>query len=408
MRIKGLKLEKINDRLRFSAIIEWEDCDQKNREIYFETNKEFLNGFISSPNALVVASILPAMFFGERRLKIDSGICPDLKEGLITNMNWYSFWYGEKYKPVAIEAPTLNELDSSNTKKTVGLFLSGGVDSLYSLRINRLSFPVNHHSSISDCFLVHGFDIYHDESMDKKFETFDRALISLRTIASDAKVNLIPVYTNIRHLCSDVDFWMKWFHGAALSSVAHVFSGRLHKIILASGSNVANLRPWGSHPAIDSNYSSSTLAVRHDYLRERFDKISLIANWNVALNNMRVCTANKRDLLNCGSCEKCIRTMLALFILGKLKFSNAFPEKNISKKLLRKIILSDRNQYIVEYYIDFIRRLESMGRKDLAGVLKREFGLIGNVKRFDAKYLGGILVKLWSCLRLILFWKRYE
>src|SRR3989338_2744036 len=187
--------------------------------------------------------------------------------------------------------------------------------------MNRLNFPPDHPSLIRDGFLVHGFDMYSDEKYDKKMETFDRAVGALKKISEDAKVHLIPVYTNIRHLHSDVLFWMNWFFGAALSSVAHVFAPRLSNIVISSDGTVAEVKPWGSHPVVDPNYGSCDVQIAHGQLRSRLEKIKTIAEWAPALHNMRVCTKNVPGMLNCGQCEKCIRTMTMLLAIGKLKES---------------------------------------------------------------------------------------
>lgn len=54
----------------------------------------------------------------------------------------------------------------------------------------------------------------------------------------------------------------------------------------------------------------------------RNDKINFIANYEVAKKNLHVCTAKE---INCGVCEKCLRTLLAIDALGRLDdFREAF------------------------------------------------------------------------------------
>ena len=71
----------------------------------------------------------------------------------------------------------------------------------------------------------------------------------------------------------------------------------------------------------------------------RVDKMKKIADWDIAQKYLNVCTSwkpNHRDASNCGVCSKCLRTLLPLEILGKLKnFSDVF---NIEKyrKISRK------------------------------------------------------------------------
>lgn len=399
MKIKNLRLEKHNDCVRAVATVSWEDCQQKERDIYFETIPEFSGDLVSNPNSFLIACILPAMYYGEKRIKIDEEICPILKEGLRTNMSWFHYWYGKKYTPVDIEAKKSLTYKTSQTPKGIGLFLSGGVDSLFSLRVNRLDFPVHHPASIRDCFIVHGFDIHHDENSPYNLQTFERALATSRKVAKDAQANLIPVYTNVRHLASNIDFWMHCFFAAALSSVAHAFAPRLSKITISSDGFVSDTVPWGSHPLIDPNYSSFDLQVQHGIFRKRLEKIKVIADWDTALQNLRVCTNNPEGLLNCGSCEKCIRTMTMILAAGKLHQTKAFPANDVSPELLSEVTIKDKKSYLSDYYYALVPALTEIGREDLARVLKNELGLKGDLKRFDRKYLNRNLTKAWGILR---------
>lgn len=46
-----------------------------------------------------------------------------------------------------------------------------------------------------------------------KFHVFDRALDAISKITDDAGTTLIPVYTNIRHLCDERELWLDSFSG---------------------------------------------------------------------------------------------------------------------------------------------------------------------------------------------------
>src|SRR4030042_6843041 len=107
MRIENLRLEKAGDRSRAVATILWEDCDRPVQEIYFETVEEFADSISCNPHAFLVACIMPALHFDEERILVDGEICPELKDGLITAMNWMRlWWYDPTKKIVRIEAKT--------------------------------------------------------------------------------------------------------------------------------------------------------------------------------------------------------------------------------------------------------------------------------------------------------------
>ena len=48
----------------------------------------------------------------------------------------------------------------------------------------------------------------------------------------------------------------------------------------------------------------------------RIDKTITIAGWPLAMTNLRVCWENRRGALNCGDCEKCLRTLVGLRLAG--------------------------------------------------------------------------------------------
>ena len=396
MQIKNLRKETKDGLSRVVATVVWEDVNGVSRDIYFETIDEFKDDLAINPDAFLVGSCLPAMYAGEKRIKIEGEICPILQKGIITNMQTFRRWYGWRYKPVAIEAKKKEIKAYSSQNKRAGLFLSGGVDSTFSLRTNRLSFPLNHPLSIKDCFLIHGFDISYDSHSKMKTNIFDRAFKNALEIAQDAKVNLIPVTTNVRHLNSDVKFWEKWFHGAALSSVAHCFSSRISMIYIASSHSALNLEPWGSHPYLDPNYSSTDLKIIHDKLCARIDKIKIIADWDIALQKLRVCTQNHDELLNCGKCVMCIKTMVMLLTIGKLKNAEAFSVHDVTPQELEMAFRHQNQNDFKVNYLALVEQLKARGRYDLAQAILKGAGLKGMVRRFDEQYFGKNLTKVYS------------
>ncbi|MEW5815634.1 MAG: hypothetical protein AB1798_09605 [Spirochaetota bacterium] len=285
------------------------------------------------------------------------------------------------------------------------------MDSLATLRMNRLSFPIEHPLSIKDCLLVHGFDIGGYESLGNQTEAFDRAMSSLKEVAQDAGVSLIPVHTNIKHLDEDLSFWLYEFQGTSLAAVAHAFSSRISTISIAASDDIRSLAPLGSHPLLDPNYSSADLRIRHDGIRlTRLDRVRIISDWDTALQNIRVCPNNRPDNINCGKCEKCLRTMIELLVIGKLESSKAFPVKDVSPEMLKQIYI--KTVGIDGMYRELIEPLKNIGRRDLVKIIeqksahfhayldwKEERDWKGIIKRFDRKHFDGRLTKLREAFR---------
>lgn len=369
MKIENLRSEKNGSLVRIAATAVWEDCDRPTQEIYFETQEPFAQGLACNPHAFLVGCIMPAMHNGEGRVSIDAEICPELRNGLITAMSWICQWFELDRKPVRLEAKIKTHLSTSRPQERAGVFFSGGIDSLASLRANRLNFPLEHPGSFKDGLLIHGIE------KGKDLEFFKQVVNSLSVVALDAGINLIPVYTNIRHLDYDSSFWGKEFQGAVLSAVAHAFSQRLTAVSIPSSFDIYHLYAYGSHPLLDPNYSSSNLRIRHDdILLTRLDKTKLVADWDAALQNLRVC--NKPQLikpgaLNCGQCEKCLRTMLALLALGVLDRTQAFPKVDISEELIMSKFSVKNPPYGLFSYQELLAPLAAKDRYDLVRGIKR-------------------------------------
>jgi hypothetical protein len=363
MKIENLRSNKNGELARIAAIVTWEDCDRPTQEIYFETTEVFAEGLTCNPHTFLLACIMSAMRHGEKRIFIDAEICPELRHGMITAMSWIRQWYGLEQQLVQIEAKTQSYPPTPRIPERAGFFFSGGIDSLTTLRTNRLDIPFQHPRSFKDGLLIYGLEL-----QDPEF--FKQLVSSLSSIALDAGVSLIPVYTNIRSLLGeDWSFWGKEIQGAVLSAVAHAFSRRLTIVTIPSSFDIYHLYPYGSHPLLDPNYSSSDLQIRHDsILLTRLDKTKLVANWDVALQNLRVC--NQISLippgaLNCGQCEKCVRTMTALLALGVLNKTRAFPKVDISEELLLEKARIKNPPYSESSYREMIAPLAAKGRDDL-------------------------------------------
>ncbi len=98
------------------------------------------------------------------------------------------------------------------------------------------------------------------------------------------------------------------------------------RMLVPATHNYGILAPWGSHPLTDVLWSTESMRVIH-YGAEvtRIQKIMReIAGSRVARDHLRVCWENRRGQSNCGECEKCIRTIVALKIAGVLEQCPSF------------------------------------------------------------------------------------
>lgn len=231
----------------------------------------------------------------------------------------------------------------------VGSFFSGGVDSFYSLR--------THAEEISHLILVKsGFDIYppNADLTNKTFNALSRA-------AADYGKPLIVIDTNIRDLSSRFVRWGPRYHGPALATVAHLLSQHIERAIIPSTYQTNDLVPWGSHPDLDHLWSSSYLKIEHDSAElDRSEKVGEIANDPVAMEHLRVCWKNPGSEYNCGRCEKCVRTMLALYSYDALEKCRTF-EDHIDMALIEKMDLSGNHIFYATANRDLLKSNRGAG-----------------------------------------------
>jgi hypothetical protein len=193
-------------------------------------------------------------------------------------------------------------------------------------------------------------------------------------VAKDLGIDVIPVKTNVLNLYPNGEFYSNRWIGAILASIGHLFSKRFNKFYIASGSQVMSIirYPWGTHPFLDDYYSSGHLQVMHHGLHlTRSEKIKLISKWQTGLQNIFVCEGRVSRENNCGTCEKCIRTMIVLAALDKLKDSS-FPIDDVSPELVKTLDKYNMIQWDANsYYQQFIPILPDSRRHDLVNALKK-------------------------------------
>lgn len=411
MRIEQLQSSTANDRARISALMVWEDSDRPPLEVFFETGQRFANSLICNPDAFLAAAIVPALWAGERRIHIEEAVCPLLLENLGNAVALLLYWHKAFRQPIRIEAPA-RTAPANLPERHAGVFLSGGLDSLFTLRDNRQRYPREHPLSIHYGILVHGFDMGYMPGKDDS-SAFEQARKTLAPIVEETGIVLVPLVTNLRQLNNDIDFWAHQFHGAALSAVAHSLGGMLDRIYIAS-SPAANIRftPWGSHPLLDTLYSSCDVQVVHHGMQyTRLEKTAVVAEWPAGRDNLRVCLKNRPEKLNCGCCEKCVRTRLMLLLCGRLEACKAFDCGDVTAEQLQHLNTEDPET--IHLYDTLREPLAALGRDDLAaaaaGVARRSErylawrdntggGVKARFKRLDKRYLGGKLFDTYSRL----------
>jgi len=375
MRIHDIDTIQTADRVRARATVTWENALRPAAEVFIETAREQAEGFAARPGAFLTGCLIPAMHLGEKRIAVEGKVCPVLLENLSPVMALMRNWSGGAMQPLSLEPEGLAtaaapDRISMNTPRT-GMVYSGGIDSIATLRSNMLRYPADHPGRIRECFFIHGFDIGGVVARGMKYPVFERGLLAMKTVTEAADTIPVPVYTNIRHLCDERDLWLNHFFGAVLAAVGHAFSGRIDRFVIASSYDLDNLVPCGSHPMLDPWYSGLDLLVEHkDVHLRRIDKLKITSEWEPAFQNLRVCLANVKDRLNCGACEKCVRTMTGLVAIGALHRTRAFVEDDVRPEMFSGFRITIRHRE--PFYEELLPFLEERGRLDLADAIRQK------------------------------------
>lgn len=390
MRIEGIRVEPGAGVVRLRASVIWEDCPRPESEVFYETAEEFSAALSPHAHAFLVGCSPPAMREGEQRIWVDGEVCPELREGLMAALEFLRSWYGLEGPGPRIEARW--GFRSAKARRRNAMFLTGGVDSLAALRRNRLSRKPGDPGWIEDGLVILGLGDIPDE---------DRVLPVLSDVARATGITVLPIRTNVRYLEEDWEFWTDWFEGAVLASVAHAVAARVGSAAIASTYSIHELHPHGSHPLLDPCFSSSDLSIRHvDVRLSRFEKTKVVAGWEDGLRLLRVChdPANiPPGSLNCGACEKCVRTMLALVALGKLGKTAGFPKDDLTASDVARAVHLDPGRLLFSQ--ELLGPLRDAGREDLARVLEFKMakyhgkvpGWRMGLARLDKAVLGGRL-----------------
>lgn len=316
------------------------DCAQAPLKIWYR-----LQGLGSPAHELgdaLAAGLLPACMFEGENLIIDSPASGTLLRNLARAQEVLTTWY-PFLVPVDI-APTSVGDGVADRALGVACCFSAGVDSWYSL--------LKHQDRVSHLLLVRGFDIGLDNE-----GLWAETLGRIADVAERMGKRLITCETNLRVLADKrrcgwgkpcgLDFWGQCLHGSALASIGLMLGSEIGELIVPASHSYDRIRPWGSSPLLDSFLSSHSVEIVHDGCEAgRVKKIYSIAASDLALESLRVCYTNSAAY-NCGQCEKCIRTLIALRICGARHRAKTFPE-HVPLSRVREVVIPESGMKMYE------------------------------------------------------------
>jgi hypothetical protein len=321
MIVKDVKIQNKGNRTILSA-----EC--KIRKIgwdtlYFSIDSDKADFVASDASPFAAALLIPAM-----RLRQDLIIHGSVSEALLNGMDIIMdevMKWGIHVHKIHVKADTVTK-DEFKPNKT-GSFFTGGVDSFYTYLKHRKD--KEKRDRIDSLLFVKGYDIKLDDT-----DLWNLTFKNLTDIAKAEHVDLVTVETNLRDIIEPMLLWdFIWFypwdyiHGSALAAVGLFLRKSFQQIYIPSTFSVQEQLPWGSHMDIDKHWGTETLSFNHDgtELTRLYKILNVVSKSKVALDHLRVCYVNPKGLYNCGSCDKCLRTMTAFYAAGVLHKMPTFP-----------------------------------------------------------------------------------
>ena len=365
MRIEEVGIETIGEgRVELRARCEGQDL------FYRVPEHKFCPQAIG--DALLLSTLVPAMFHGTKlHIPQDYPVSSTLAGNLAKIQRTCRTW-NSRLNPVELEAAYYNP-ESVKSGTGTGLFYSGGVDSSFSL--------IDHMDDVDTLIIAYGFDFVLSE--DEAAESFERNGYFAERLGK----SLVRVDTNHSHFVTQLGVSRTFLFGAMLAAIAQLLG--LEVCYIAPSHSAANIRPQGSHPAVDPLFSNGMTKIIHDDVSvSRFAKTAALSKHPDVLANLRVCWEEHNR--NCGTCSKCVRTNIALRLSG---VAGPFPPLP-DVKMIRSVGAGVEAEYLVE----LIEVAHARGDKDLFRTLKvclRRHDRKEAVRYLDQAFLGGRLQKLY-------------
>lgn len=271
-------------------------------------------------------ALLHLAWANQRKLVMKEPVSRKLLDGGRAIMDRFEEWSQEKrfrVPPVDLEIPAIVRRRENGVSAAM---FSGGIDAIYTILKNFEKYPRGHEKRIETLIFGIGFDIARDGSaLIKQCQAY------ANRFAKEMGLRCVTTITNASQFASiPVKYWGLYASGTVLGGMIHSVAGQIHTGYLAATYWEGALFPWSTHPEIDYRWSSETTQVIHDSAEvPRSEKIIYLAsleNPRNLLSSLRVCSSSRGNTLNCGKCEKCVRTTFSLICCNAIHKVPTLPQ----------------------------------------------------------------------------------
>lgn len=343
---------RLTGRVRYDRSVAGEPLEEQ----YWFEYPEACEAQVARTGDPWLACLLPrAMHRGEPlvlRVPVDPRLLDNARERLAIWQAWKP-----ARRSVPIEADTFAPELRATPGRTVSYF-SGGVDSYFTALAPRAA-------PIDELLLVRG-------ALDLRLEPEDayrRVLARLQGSADALGKTLLSAATNVIESTLGRSDLAHVSLGSLMGAVALGLEDRYERVLMPASVWLGWFPPWGSHPLTDVLLSTSRTAVLCDGVsHSRMQKTAALSGSAIALASLRVCMRTG-DETNCMTCEKCLRTAVALEATGALSRCPTLGGRALPVEQVERLPLHDRtDRYYASEVERFARRHD---RPDLARAIAR-------------------------------------
>jgi hypothetical protein len=255
-------------------------------------------------------------------------------------------WRPGHYHPVEIVPDYIVDMARQKPGRATMAAFSGGVDASFTALQHSTLLPESYRYNLTALLMVHGFDISLGDAAG-----FSRLVARSDRFRAELAVNTRIIRTNSKEL--NLQNWEDSY-AAQLAGCLHQFSDKCEFGLIASAEPYDKLAlPLGSSPATDHLLSGDCLTIIHDGAGfSRTEKVEAIARYPNATAGLKVCWEGADPAVNCGVCEKCVRTRLNFLAIGEARpacFEGVLETRHITHVPLRRHLHCDELRSILEF-----------------------------------------------------------
>jgi len=290
--------------------------------LWYRVPERFAQHLSLQSDSFLIPGLIGGMHFKEE-VEVHGTLSPKLAYNLNEYQHLLNFRMSKDVTPVEIKYAHLKALQAKPSG--VGTTFSGGVDSLFTIWKHLPQNQPIMDYRITHALFIHGFDI-----LNKDKGRYQKLYPSYRDALKEINIELIPLETNLVSLIIP-RMKLSHFYGPILAGSVHIFGNLFKKFFIPSSSDYTKIRQWtsSSDPTSDPLLSSENLdIIHHGAATRRVEKVEAICDWELAQTHLRVCVPDHPEKYsqNCSRCEKCLRTMIPLYALGKLDQFKTFEK----------------------------------------------------------------------------------